>query len=145
MTDHRNSLHLTCCKDTSFPILYVDNADNAATRDNRYRQHRLVCVFGKFSKNLEAWVVRNLFGNDNRLAVLGHPSGNSLPYLHLEPIYDFRMRILGGAKHQVIVFQHEYEAGVTTYQIGDEFDDLVEHLVQRICRRDASAEIMQEI
>ena len=77
--------------------------------------------------------------------MLGDPSGNSLSDLHLEPVKSFRMRIFRSAKHELVAFKNKYEAGIATYQVGDEFDDLVEHLVQRICRRDASAEIMQKI
>ena len=77
--------------------------------------------------------------------MLRYPPGDSLPYLHLELVKDFGMRILRGAKHEIIVLENEYEAGIATYQVGDELDDFVKHLVQGICCRNAGAEIMQKI
>jgi len=55
------------------------------------------------------------------------------------------MWILRSAEYKVVSLENKYEAGIAAYEVCNEVDDLVEHLVQGICCGDASAEIMQEI
>jgi hypothetical protein len=126
-------------------MLQVDDANDATAAHQWNGQKRFVTVFRQFVEKLEARIVSGLFWNRNGLAVLGDPSGNTLPDAEFEAVDGFRMRVLGGAQDQFIAFKNVDEAGIAFHQSGGKFDDAGKHFVKSVARSQAHANLMEYI
>ena len=62
-------------------------------------------------------------------SVLRHPSRDSLPQPQLEAIHDVGMRVLGGAKNQLAIFERVEEAGIAAHHRGREIDDVPQYFL----------------
>ena len=98
---------------------------------------RLVAILLGLGHDLGSRVGERPFGEEHRLVVLGHPSGQPLALLEPEPADERGVRIGHRAQHQRGVgLDHVDEAGVAVDGVGDEVDDGPEHAVQVERRRD---------
>lgn len=79
------------------------------------------------------------------LAMLRHPSRNSLPERQLQPTDFLAMWILRGAQNQIIAFTDVDEAGIAANDSGSKFNDSFQILVQRVFRGEAAAYVMKKI
>ena len=104
----------------------------------------MIGIFGQFGEAAEARVFCGVALDHYRLAMSRDPSGDAFTQRHAQAVDDFGMRILGGAQHERVAFQHVDEAGIAAYKFGDKLDDLVEHFMQGIGSRNATAHAMEE-
>src|SRR5262249_58420172 len=60
-------------------VLEIDDADGAATAQQRNGKEGLIAVFGEFIEELEARVLKGVACDSHGLVVFGDPAGDSLP------------------------------------------------------------------
>ena len=64
-------------------MLHVDDPDHLVLGNDRHREKGLIPIFREVVKQFEAGIVAGVLLNGDRLALLSHPAGNSLPSLTL--------------------------------------------------------------
>jgi hypothetical protein len=126
-------------------VLHVDDARQLAARQHRHRQERFVPVLGQLVERLEPRILERMTADRHGLAVFGDPPGDAFAHTQGQAIDDVGMWPLGGAKHQVIALEHVDEHRVARNHARDELHDAIEHRMQRIGRRDAAADFVEDV
>lgn len=73
------------------------------------------------------------------------PAGDAFAEGDFQAIDNFEVRILGGAQHQDIAFQHIDKTGIAAYEFRNNVNDFVQDVVQRISGCDAAADSMKKL
>ena len=144
-SDSGDDANLAVAIDVVMAVLQVQHADHASSAHERHREKRFVTVFRKLVEKLEAGIVCGSFRDRDWFAVLGDPSGNSLPYAEFQAIDNFGMRVLGSPKDEFITFERVDEAGVTLYKGSGEIDNTGKNLMKTIGRAEADGNFMKDI
>ena len=144
-SDGRDHSNLAATINVVMAMLQVQHADHASSAHQWNREKSFVAVFGEFVEKLKPRVVRGALGDGDGFAVLGDPSGNSLPHAEFQAIDHFGMRILGSAKDEFVTFEHVDEAGVTLYKGSCKIHNTGKNLMKTIGRAEADGDVMEDI
>src|SRR5882724_4626695 len=106
-------------------ILQIDDADQTSSTYQRNGQESFKVILRQFVKHVETRIFTRALLHDNGFTPLRHPARDSLAQFQLQAIDQFRMRILGSSKNQLVMFKNIDKTGIALHNGDDKFDDLV--------------------
>ena len=127
-------------------MLHVNDPDHLVLGNDRNREKGLIPIFRKVVEQFEAGIVAGVPLDGDRLSLLSHPAGNSLPQPHLDPADDPGVGVLGGSQHQLFpgLVQKVQETGISLRHMGYQIDDFVQDVFQIEISADRPADLVQD-
>ena len=127
-------------------MLHVDDPNHLVLGNDRHREKGLIPIFREVVKQLEAGIVAGVLLNGNRLALLSHPAGNSLPQPNLDAANDPGVGVLGSPQHQLFPgrIQQVQETGIALGHMGYQIHDFVQDVRQVQVPADCPADLVQD-
>src|ERR1035438_1769711 len=132
MADRRKQPDFIFCVPIGLAMLQIDDSNQLPATKDWNGKKCLKRIFRYIWKALEAWILQRIRGDRYRLAMPSNPPGDALAKPNAQMIHQIRMRVLGCAQNQLIVFQHIDETGIAVDDCTGKVNNAIEYGVQQI-------------
>ena len=144
LADGSEELHLAPGVGVRLAVLHIDNADDAIADHYGDGKKRLVGVFRKVAKELEAWILKRPSRNGEQTPLPRHPAGQSFSQLEPNEPAVTATGLIGRAQDQLVTVEQVKQARVAAHVLGDQGNNILKNVLETHLSRHHTADALKE-